>query len=98
MDCPNCKTPVKFFELIRINHKRPYNCPVCFKVSGFKHNKPFLNLIAGLAGLAGVILYYTIIKYGWLYGTFLIAAVFFLFVLIFLKYARLQVLETDNGP
>ena len=98
MDCPYCKTPVKFFELIRINHKRPYNCPVCFKVSGFKHSNSFLNLIAGLAALAGVILYYAIIKYGWLYGIFMIATVLFLFVLIFLKYARLEVLETDNEP
>lgn len=55
-------------------------------------------MIAGLAGLAGVILYYTIINYGWLLGIVLIVIVLLIFVVIFLKYARLEVINTANEP
>ena len=96
MECPNCNSPVKFFDLIKINHKNPYNCPVCFKLSGFNHSKIFINLIAGIAGLAGVLLFYSIDKYGWKYGLYIIFIMIISFIIIFLKYAKLELINTKN--
>jgi len=94
MDCPNCKTPVKFLDLIKINHKKPYTCPTCFKVSKFNHSKKFINIVAGFAGLAGVIFFYTIEKYGWLYGLSGMLALIVVFIIIFIKYAKLEIIES----
>ena len=96
MDCPDCKTPVKFFDLLRINHKNPYSCPVCFKVSAFNHSKGFLNIFAGLAGVAGVIFFYSIQWYGWLYALITIGALLGIFIIIFTKYARLELVDKKN--
>ena len=96
MDCPNCKTPVKLFDLFKINHKRPYKCPVCFKVSGFNHSKGFLNIFAGLAGVAGVIFFYSLQWYGLFYGVSLLLFLLLIFILIFIKYAKLEIVEQQD--
>lgn len=55
-------------------------------------------MITGFAGLAGVVLYYTVIKFGWLFGIVLMALVLYLFVLVFFKYARLEIIDTTDEP
>ncbi|MGI9533401.1 MAG: hypothetical protein ACR2NW_00485 [Thermodesulfobacteriota bacterium] len=94
MKCPNCKTPIKFLELIRITHKSPYSCPVCFRKSVFNHSKKFLNLIGGLAGLAGVIFFYSFEKYGWIYGLIAISVLIIVVLIIFIKYAELEIIDS----
>ncbi len=96
MDCPNCKTPVKFLEIIKINHKKPYTCPTCNQVSKFNHSKKFINIVAAFAGLAGVIFFYSIESYGWLIGLFSMMAMISVFSVIFIKYAKLELIESEN--
>jgi hypothetical protein len=96
MDCPNCKSPIKFFDLLRINHKSPYNCPVCFKKSGFNHNKKIFNLIAGIAGLAGVALFYLLNSFGWETGLMVIFVFIVLIIVIFFRFAELEIVEENN--
>ena len=96
MECPNCKTPVKFFDLIRITHKSPYSCPVCFKKSVFNHSNRFLNLIGGIAGLVGVILFYSFKHFGWIYGLITMLALIFVVLIIFFKYAELEIVGEKN--
>ena len=96
MECPNCKNPVKFLDLIRITHKSPYSCTVCFKKSAFNHSNRFLNLIGGLAGLAGVIFFYSIRSYGWIYGLITLLILIFVVLIIFFKYAELKIVGEKN--
>ena len=96
MDCPNCKTPLKFLDIIKINHKRPYNCPICFTESGFDHSKGFLNLMAGLAGLAGVIFFYSFQWFDWLYALITLVLMLSVFFFIFIRYAKLKIIKTGN--
>ena len=91
MNCPNCNTPIKFWDLIRITHKSPYDCPVCFKKSAFNHSSRFINLIGGIAGLAGVVLFYSFKHFGWVFGLGTIAVVIILSAIIFIKYAELEI-------
>jgi len=96
MKCPNCKTPIKFIYLLRINHKSPYNCPVCFKKPGFNHNKNFFNLIAGIAGLTGVALFYLLNSFGWELGLLILIILVILTGIFFIKYAKLELIDDNN--
>ena len=55
-----------------------------------------MNLIAGLAGLAGVIFFFSIQKFGWLYGFVTVVLLLLIFIFIFLKYAKLEIIEENN--
>jgi len=68
---------------------------VCFRKSVFNHSKKFLNLIGAFGGLAGVVLFFSADRFGWLYGLIALSVLLFIFVMIFFKYAELELIDNN---
>lgn len=85
-----------FVDVFKITNWTPYNCRICSKKSVFKQEKKVINIITAMGGLGGVILFYSVKNFGWETALITMSALRVCAVIVFFKYAELEVLDESK--